>query len=651
MLKRYKWSLVTLLLGCLSIAQAAVLDEARVVSASDSLSSMVPQAGSITIATAGTYTLTLTDLGKQPDPDIADVFSSLSVVISQGAQLVKHLAVPSSATTVTGNVVLSVGQYQLQVLGVTSGASLYGVELKDASNVVVCCSPGTITAPSTSNFSPLTQTLAVTAGQTYTVTLTDRAFPVAFTQLLLGVFEAGAIAGNCDLHAAGTCSFVATTNSAVLTVLADKGTNSAGMYSVKVIDSGSSLIYGATLPVGDMPEPVSITLPAGDNYSFSSLDLSTPDPLTSLKLALVQGAEVATLAAAGSAATFAGSSGAASLYAIAAPATGSAGLYSVTLKRGTTTVYSKLNSVTDTVNTGLEGYVFTANLPAAGTYTLQLRDFVFPQAFATLNASVSQDGNILASLAAAGTLTISNAAAGELSIAVLAKPATNSTPGYIPTGLFGISLAASGSSTPLLETTQGVGGSFTSQVVTIPAAAHYAITATDFAAPQALDQLLVVVTRGSTLVGSMYGGGMFEFDPTAGDYTLSFIAKAKTGGYGMYGASLVAAPTVLLSAAATSVASGGSTILTWSSTDASTCTGSGGWSGAKTGSGTSTVGPLTADTTFTLTCTNAAGSTAKSVTITMQIAAASSKKGGGSWSPGWLLLLTLVAGMRQRMPR
>src|SRR5205085_320399 len=41
------------------------------------------------------------------------------------------------------------------------------------------------------------------------------------------------------------------------------------------------------------------------------------------------------------------------------------------------------------------------------------------------------------------------------------------------------------------------------------------------------------------------------------------------------------APSVSLSASPTSVSSGGSSTLTWSSTDATSCTASGGWSGSK----------------------------------------------------------------------
>ena len=63
------------------------------------------------------------------------------------------------------------------------------------------------------------------------------------------------------------------------------------------------------------------------------------------------------------------------------------------------------------------------------------------------------------------------------------------------------------------------------------------------------------------------------------------------------------APTVTISANPTSVSSGGSSTLTWSSTNATSCTASGGWSGSKATSGTQTLANLTTTATYTLTCT------------------------------------------------
>jgi hypothetical protein len=74
-------------------------------------------------------------------------------------------------------------------------------------------------------------------------------------------------------------------------------------------------------------------------------------------------------------------------------------------------------------------------------------------------------------------------------------------------------------------------------------------------------------------------------------------------------------PTVTLTATPASVASGGASTLAWSSTNASSCTATGGWSGAKSPSGSEVRSGLTATTTYTLSCSGAGGTAAQSVTV------------------------------------
>ncbi len=80
----------------------------------------------------------------------------------------------------------------------------------------------------------------------------------------------------------------------------------------------------------------------------------------------------------------------------------------------------------------------------------------------------------------------------------------------------------------------------------------------------------------------------------------------------------VGVPVVSISASPTSISSGGSSTLTWSSTNSPTsCTASNGWSGSKSTSGSQSTGALVANTTYTLTCTNASGSGSGSATVTV----------------------------------
>src|SRR5262249_19303369 len=76
------------------------------------------------------------------------------------------------------------------------------------------------------------------------------------------------------------------------------------------------------------------------------------------------------------------------------------------------------------------------------------------------------------------------------------------------------------------------------------------------------------------------------------------------------------APTVSLAVNPASVATGGTTQLTWTSTNATSCTASGGWSGSQATSGSTTTSALSTPTTFTLTCTGPGRSANDSKAVT-----------------------------------
>jgi hypothetical protein len=99
---------------------------------------------------------------------------------------------------------------------------------------------------------------------------------------------------------------------------------------------------------------------------------------------------------------------------------------------------------------------------------------------------------------------------------------------------------------------------------------------------------------------------------------LSAVALAACGGGGGGGNSnQTPAPTVTLAANPTDINAGATSQLTWSSTNAQTCTASGGWSGAHATSGTEATLALSTTTTFTLSCTGMGGSAQASATVTL----------------------------------
>lgn len=61
----------------------------------------------------------------------------------------------------------------------------------------------------------------------------------------------------------------------------------------------------------------------------------------------------------------------------------------------------------------------------------------------------------------------------------------------------------------------------------------------------------------------------------------------------------------------------GSTTLSWSSSDATSCSASGAWSGDKSISGQETIDSLTTNSTFILTCSSVAGSSSDSIAISV----------------------------------
>jgi hypothetical protein len=77
------------------------------------------------------------------------------------------------------------------------------------------------------------------------------------------------------------------------------------------------------------------------------------------------------------------------------------------------------------------------------------------------------------------------------------------------------------------------------------------------------------------------------------------------------------APTVALAVSPASVTAGQASTLTWSSTDASSCTANGGWSGSEPTSGSVSTGALNITTTYSLSCTGTGGTATASATVTV----------------------------------
>lgn len=99
-------------------------------------------------------------------------------------------------------------------------------------------------------------------------------------------------------------------------------------------------------------------------------------------------------------------------------------------------------------------------------------------------------------------------------------------------------------------------------------------------------------------------------------------------------------PTVSLSVSPATVIEGESVTLSWSSTNATSCTASEGWSGARATSGSETVAGLRASTTFGLSCRGKKGSASQSVNVVVKATVLTSglvyrRDGSVAYGPGF----------------
>ncbi|MCP4075117.1 MAG: hypothetical protein GY744_02905 [Gammaproteobacteria bacterium] len=116
-------------------------------------------------------------------------------------------------------------------------------------------------------------------------------------------------------------------------------------------------------------------------------------------------------------------------------------------------------------------------------------------------------------------------------------------------------------------------------------------------------------TSGSQTISSLTADSSFMLNCTGAGGNADDTVNVAVGS--------LPAPTVSLSTNSTSISYNGSTTLSWSSSDASSCTASGDWSGSKSTSGSQTISELTIDSSFILSCTGGGGNTDDSVNVSV----------------------------------
>lgn len=652
-------------------------------------------------ATAGTtYYVTLTDLGTQDS--VTQPLASLKMAITANDALVNITPIsgsnPVAATTqlvVDGANAVSTngvamgsftatitGSYRFHIIGAPAtgkppgpiglaiSATQGGTALQSWSDSIGLPGP-----PPPSAEGILQQTFTVTTAGSYQISETDLALPAALQAPppLIVLFNGTPIAVLPD----------ATNNNALTkTVTLQAGTYqifavalaatqaTGGLFSASVLPSssgGGAPGFSWTTPVGStIAVGGTVQLTTGAAYKLSLNDLSFPVALSqvaAIGVDISQGTAAATLTQSGIQ-TFTGAgSGSGDTYqvyaAAQAAATPGAGSYSAQiLNQGGTPVSGSAEAVTASTSSLLP-FSFTTTVSTAGTYTATLTDLMIPAPLATADLALVQAGALVGTPRTTTGAITATLAAGSVTLLGFAQPSSSAG------SLMDVNLAASGG-TLVFDQPQGVGAAFKPTQISITTKGTYQFTLADLAWPasfsQSGGQLTGVLTQGGTIVGEVFGGGTLSAISitTAGNYYLSIIATPtgsdSAGTYALDVSQAPAAPTVNLTADATSVASGGTVHLIWTTTGATSCVASGGgWSGSFTGSqaasGSVTSPAITANTTFVLTCTGTGGQTAGSVMVNLSASggsSSSSKGGGGALGEGFLLVLGVCAALRRR---
>jgi hypothetical protein len=600
-----------------------------------------------TIAASQDLIVTLTDL------QVPAALSTATVVVTQGGSMVGNAILTAPATSATLSIPGAVGQYTLRVLGAPNASFSVGTftvcvaPKTSASNCIQSASiAGNISAPSTAadpTVSTVSQSLTVPTAGTYTITFADDQFPVALNVAPnLALFQ-GSAPISLGIQSGATVNLNPGAYTLLAIAQADQ-TVKAGLYGIAITGpAGVAPLLNSTFSVGLLGAPSQPTNPSAQSLTLKVTDFAIPGPLARASALVTAGAtNLGTASATGGPLVVTAPAGPLQVWNFASAAA-AAGTYEVDLSSSTA---SLLQAAYGVDNGSSLAFAFVTAALNAGSYQANAADFQFPAALQSLQFAVAQNGTILGKTAAAGGLNFT-AAAGPVVLLVDATTPTNGN------GLFDVNVQTSGASPQLVfDKTQGVSAAnlFDTQTINLGASGNFDVALTDLMFPAQFQNLALVVSSGGAVLGKIYGGGPFSFAATPGAYQLTFIATPTAQQrYGLYAVQIVnSAPTVTLKASPTTVVAGGATTLTWSTTNAVACTGSGGtFTGAEaTGSGSASV-IVAATTTYRLTCTGPGGSEAQSVTVTATAAPPSSSHGGGGGGVdlallSWLGMLALA---------
>lgn len=282
--------------------------------------------------------------------------------------------------------------------------------------------------------------------------------------------------------------------------------------------------------------------------------------------------------------------------------------------------------------------LLTISLPRARPRLLSRRVATASVLVATLTlASCSQHGSATPQPAPSVSLTASPAAVASGSGAVLTWSAAGATTCTATGGWTGAQAVSGTFSTGVLDTTTkyslactGPGGDGSASVTVTVSAPPPVVTLSASPTTVVAGDAATLTWSATDATTCAASGGWSGAEKTSGTastgplttntgYTLTCTGPGGSHGQSV-DVSVTAAPpppTVTFTASPTAIASGATTTLSWSATNASSCAASGGWSGMQLTSGSATTAALGSTTSFTLNCTGPGGSHAVTVTVTV----------------------------------
>jgi hypothetical protein len=616
---------------------------------------------SFNIPAAQDLVVTLTDL------QIPAALVSAGVVIAQGATLAGTAQLAAPATSATVSLPAATGDYTLFVFGQPNAGFSVGTftvcvaPKTSPSNCIQSASlAGNITAQSTANdptVSTFSSSLQVTTAGSYTFNFQDLQFPVALRSAPnLALFQ-GSTPIQLGITAGSAISLSPGTYTLLAIAQADQSIKS-GLFGITIVGPGSASVLDASVPVGLTNNPPPFLNATAQSVTLKVIDYGFPGPLASASALLTAGGSaLGKASAAGGAMSFPAPAGDLQLWTYAAVGA-TPGTFSADVS-GTADLYTTAQGVQPAGSA--YAYAFVSPPLAAGPYQATAADLQFPSQLNGLSFAVAQNGAIVQQSTSAASINFSATAGSVILLVGAQTPSSGSASGN---GLFDINLQTTGASAQLVyDKTQSVSSTaalFDAQTLNLGTSASFDASLADLQFPAAFSNLALVISRGSQVLGKIYGGGIFSFPGSTGSYQLTFVATPGANQatppvnqqFGLYGVSIVfSAPVVNLSSSVASAATDTPITLTWSSTNASSCTASGGnWTGSKAAGGGTEVIILSATTTYTLTCTGTGGVKAQSVTVTATPKASSSGGGGGALDASLLALLgvALVAGRIRR---